>query len=68
MNVDTQYVEMYKPIFENNTNLLKRLGSMTEYFLATDTLQFDDCSKFQVGQFNERAKQQRHEEWFPQDL
>ncbi len=68
MNVGDEYTEMYRPVFENNTNLLKKFGGMTECYLATDTLQFDDYSKFQAGQFDENAKRQRHEEQFPKDL
>lgn len=68
MNVGDEYAEMYRPIFENNTNLLKKFGGMTEYYLATDTLQFDDYSIFQAGQFDENAKHQHHEEQFPKDL
>lgn len=68
MNVGDEYAKTYKPVFENNTNLLKKFGGTTEYYLATDTLQFDDYSKFQTGQFDENAKRQRHEEQFPKDL
>jgi len=68
MNVDDEYSRMYKSVFENNTNLLKKFGGITEYYLATDTLQFDDYSKFQTGQFDENTKRQRHEEQFPKDL
>lgn len=68
MNVGDIYAQMYKPIFENNTNLLKKFGGTTEYYLATDTLQFDDYSKYQAGQFDENAKRLRHEEQFQKDL
>ncbi len=68
MNVSDQYAKMYKPVFESNTSLLKRFGGTAEYYIATDTLQFDDYSKFQAGQFDESAKRQRHEEQFPKDL
>lgn len=68
MNVGNGYEEMYRPIFENNTNLLKKYGGTAEYYLATDTLQFEDYSKYQAGQFDENAKRQRHDEQFPKDL
>ncbi len=68
MNVSDVQAEMYKPIFESNTYLLKKFGGLTEYYLATDTLQFDDYSKFQAGQFDENAKRQHREEQFPKDL
>jgi len=68
MNVSDGYAEMYQPVFESNTNLLKKFGGITEYYLSTDTLQFDDYSKFQAGQFDENAKRRRHEEQFPKDL
>lgn len=68
MNVNDEYAEMYRSVFENNTDLLKRFGGTAEYYLATDTLQFDDYSKFQAGQFNEKTKRQRHKEQFSKDL
>ncbi len=68
MNVGDEYAKMYQPVFENNTNLLKKFGGTVEYYLATDTLQFDDYSKFQAGQFDENAKRRRHEEQFRKDL
>ncbi len=68
MNVGDEYAKMYQPVFENNTNLLKKFGGTAEYYLATDTLQFDDYSKFQAGQFDENAKRRRHEEQFQKDL
>lgn len=68
MNVNDEYAKMYQSIFENNTSLLKKFGGTAEYYLATDTLQFDDYSKFQAGQFDENMKRQRHEEQFPKDL
>lgn len=68
MNVDGGFAQTYQPVFESNTGLLKRFGGRTEYYLATDTLQFEDYSKFQAGQFDESAKRRRHEEQFPRDL
>lgn len=68
MNVGDKQAEAYKPVFESSTGLLKRFGGTTEYYLATDTLQFIDYSKYQAGQFDENAKRQRHEEHFPKDL
>lgn len=68
MNVGDEYAKTYQSVFESNTSLLKKFGGRTEYYLATDTLQFNDYSKFQAGQFDENAKRQRHEEQFPKDL
>lgn len=68
MNVNDKYAEKFKYVFEYNTKLLQKFGGMTEYYLATDTLQFDDYSKFQAGQFNENAKRQHREEQFSKDL
>ncbi len=66
MNVENQ--EHYKPIMENATAMLKRFGGETEYYAATDTLQFPDYSKYQASIFSEEQKKLRHEEQFSKDL
>lgn len=69
MNAGGRYAETaYKPIFEANTSLLKKFGGSAEYYLSSDTLQFEDYSKFQAASFDESAKRQRHETQFPKDL
>lgn len=68
MNVSAEYAEKFQYVFSYNTKLLKKFGGKTAYYLATDTLQFDDYSKFQAGQFQESAKRQRRKEQFPKDL
>ena len=47
---------------------MKRLGGISEYYAACDTLQFDDYFRFVAGNFNEAHKRKVREEQFPKDL
>jgi len=59
---------IYESVCEQNSNLLKRFNGSTEYYLATDTLQFDDYSKYQAATFDAKAKLERHKIHFPKEL
>lgn len=52
---------------ELNENFLNRIIGPTESLIVTDTLQFDDYSKYMAPLFDEDAKKERHEKEFPQD-
>lgn len=52
---------------ELNENFLNRIIGPTESLIVTDTLQFDDYSKYVASMFDKDAKKERHEEVFPQD-
>lgn len=39
-----------------------------EQYLCTDTLQFDDYSKYRAAKFSEQAKRAHRAEQFPRDL
>ncbi len=59
MGFDTQFrlTEMF----------LERTFGSTETLLVTDTLQFDDYSKYVSSAFDPEAKARRHREVFPED-
>jgi multimeric flavodoxin WrbA len=48
--------------------VMENLFAPCEVFLCTDTLQFDDYSKYESDIFDVAAKLKRHAEVFPQDL
>ncbi|MCL2001719.1 MAG: NAD(P)H-dependent oxidoreductase, partial [Planctomycetes bacterium] len=52
---------------EISRKILERIFGYCETLLATDTLQFDDYSKYESSRFDPEAKQLRHREIFPQD-
>lgn len=52
---------------ELNENFLSRIMGPTESLVATDTLQFDDYSKYEASMFDEDAKKERNEKVFPYD-
>ena len=62
----TKYFHIDKHI-ELNENFLSRIIGPTKSLIATDTLQFDDYSKYVASMFDEDAKKERHEKVFPQD-
>lgn len=62
----TKYFHIDKHV-ELNENFLTRILGPTESLVVTDTLQFDDYSKYEASMFDEDAKRERHEEVFPQD-
>ena len=69
MNASREYAERgYRGMMEQYANAMKRLGGISEYYAACDTLQFDDYSRFAAGNFNEAHKRKVREEQFPKDL
>ena len=68
MNVAEKYAAMYDAMFKNTLLPLRNLGGSVEKYLCTDTMQFDDYSKYEAAMFNEEAKRARHEEFFPLEL
>ena len=58
----------YRTMMEQYANAMKRLGGISAYYAAFDTLQFEDYSKFAAGSFNETHKRQVRQEQFPKDL
>ena len=69
MNAPKAFAETgYRAMMEQYANAMKRLGGISEYYAAFDTLQFEDYSKFAAGSFNETHKCQVRQEQFPKDL
>lgn len=68
MNMQTEQAQMYKPMIKSTLGALGRLGGSVEQYLCTDTLQFDDYSKYRAAKFSEQAKRARRAEQFPRDL
>ena len=69
MNASKEYADKgYRGLMEQYANAMKRLGGISEYYAACDTLQFEDYSRFAAGNFNEAHKRKVREEQFPKDL
>lgn len=68
MNMQTEQAQMYKPMIKSTLGALSRLGGSVEQYLCTDTLQFDDYSKYRAAKFSEQAKRAHRAEQFPRDL
>jgi len=57
----------YEMQFRLTEMLLARTFGASEYLLVTDTLQFDDYSKYVSSAFDPEAKARRHRQVFPED-
>ncbi len=68
MNVGAQAMAMYEPMMNGAASLLKKLGGRVETYAATNTLQFDDYSKYHAAGFDEAEKIAHRERQFPKDL
>lgn len=56
----------YDVTFKVLENLMKRVFGNCEWLSATDTLQFDDYSRYASSLFDPEAKRRRHETVFPE--
>ena len=56
----------YDVTFKVLENLMKRVFGNCEWLSATDTLQFDDYSRYASSLFDPEAKKRRHETVFPE--
>jgi multimeric flavodoxin WrbA len=54
-------------IVQGTEMVMERIFGSCESFFVTDTLQFDDYSKFIAPRFDPDAKMKRHREQFPLD-
>ena len=66
MNVPSD--AQYAPLFNQISGTMERFFGPTEIVTATDTLQFDDYSRYVSDMFDAEAKRRRHETEFPKDL
>jgi len=55
----------YEAQFQLTAFLLERIFGSSEWFVVTDTLQFEDYSKYVSSAFDPEAKARRHREVFP---
>jgi multimeric flavodoxin WrbA len=69
MNVDDKYIQQigYTEHLGKNESLLKRFFGSSESLYVTDTLQFEDYSKYETDMFDAEAKVKRRREVFPED-
>jgi len=69
MNVGQELLETlgYDRHFSITKTALERHFGTCELLLCTDTLQFDDYSKYESEMFDTEAKIKRHAEVFPND-
>ena len=67
MNVGEDFASKYEPMMQNTVSMLGKLGGSTEYYVAANTLQFNDYSKYHAASFNEAGKLAHHERQFPKD-
>ncbi len=65
MNVPDPSV--YKSLFENYENLFQRFLGPARTLCASNTMQFDDYSKYASSMFDPAAKKAHHDEHFPLD-
>ena len=68
MNGNDERAEKSRPQFEANERLLSRLGGSFSTYSATDTMQFDDYSRYHASRVDSAAKAARHETQFKIDL
>ena len=59
---------IYDSLFQSHVDVMKFLNGSSEYFIAADTYQFDDYSKYAVSRFNLEAKAQTRDEVFPETM
>ncbi len=57
----------YEAQFRLTTSLLERIFGLSDWFMVTDTLQFDDYTKYVSSGFDTEAKARRRREVFPED-
>jgi len=57
----------YEAQFRLTSMLLERIFGPSEWFMVTDTLQFEDYSKYVSSGFDPEAKARRRREVFPED-
>jgi multimeric flavodoxin WrbA len=57
----------YEAQFRLTATILERIFGPSEWFMVTDTLQFDDYAKYVSSAFDPEAKAQRHRKVFPRE-
>ncbi|MEG1778877.1 MAG: flavodoxin family protein, partial [Oscillospiraceae bacterium] len=69
MNLNQQFADYlgYEAKFKDVEGQLKIIFGNAEYLVASDTVQFDDYSKYECTCFDGDAKVKRNKEVFPED-
>lgn len=67
MNIPETWLQTagYERVFKNSESLMSRAFGSSESLVVTDTLQFDDYSKYVSSMFDADLKAQRRKEVFP---
>jgi multimeric flavodoxin WrbA len=68
MNVDEQGANQYRHIANTAKWMLEHLFAPCEIVLSCDTLQFANYAQYDTDIWDEKAKRERHETVFPQEL
>lgn len=64
MNVEKP--ELYEPLYRQLSANMERLVGPTSTFILSDTMQFDDYSKYLSTMFDAKHKVEHHQQTFPQ--
>ena len=67
MNGNKLQSKLFTYIYLMNTGILKKFGGRTAQLLSTNTYQFDDYSKYDASNFDEKKKKRTRETIFPKD-
>jgi hypothetical protein len=69
MNIDenTLHTDHRDIPLKRSEAIMRRTFGHCECIVSTDTLQFDDYSKYESSMFDSLAKKQRHDTIFPQE-
>lgn len=67
MNGNNVQSKLFSYIYLLNTGIIKKFGGYTAQLLSTNTYQFDDYSKYDASNFDEKSKKKRKETIFPKD-
>lgn len=68
LTMNAPFENFHKELNESLVKIMNSFIGPAELLEATNTLQFDDYSKYDVPMFDVEAKHKRHKEVFPQDL
>ena len=65
MNLPNHAESLFEYVFRMNSSVLQTLKGTSDYYVAGDTYQFDDYSKYDAALFSEKHKAKVREEQFP---
>ncbi len=65
MNMTNHAESLFEYVFRMNSSVLQTLKGTSDYYVAGDTYQFDDYSKYDAAMFNPEHKAKVRDEQFP---